>query len=212
MGDLVGRVLKRLGLPPKPLTRSMLASTEPLPFDALVFPGGWYFFDKKERDKIRAFVRHGGGYVGICCGAINACQLGLLPATLVEMSGLGPQPIEPVAGEHPLLQGVARKSVKPWRRYEPFTMVRFNGWPMKLKQGAQMIAAYDVRHKWAAIAVATFGKGRVVAISPHPEGVRFNRGDFHDQQKHRLTYDGFKMGTAPMLGNALRHVCPTSHA
>ena len=209
MHELVASALKKLGFCTRPLTRSMLASTERLLFDVLIFPGGWYFFKDEERRSIRRFVRSGGGYIGICCGAINACKLGLLPATLIEMCGSGPHPIEPVVGEHPILLGVARKSTKPWRRYDPFIMVRHNGWPMKLRKGAQMIAAYDLRHQWAAIAAARFGKGRVVAISPHPEGVQFQRGDFHDRKKCRLNYDGIKMGTAPILANAVRYLCRT---
>ena len=158
---------------------------------------------RPDRRHIRAFVRAGGGFVGICCGKINACQLGLVPADLITMDGLGPTELEPVDGEHPVLNGVAKKSKKPWRKYDPFTMLRYNGWPMLLKGDAHMIAAYDMDRKVAAIASSEYGQGRVVAFSPHPEGATFAAGAFADRDQSILVFDGLAMGTAQMLDNAL---------
>ena len=152
------------------LDREDLRKLKPGDLDAILLPGGWYFFkdDAVIADNIRNFVKAGGGFVGICCGAINACQLGLLNADLYSMYGLGPTDIEPVDGEHPILVGVAKKSPKPWREYEPFLMLRYNGWPMVVKEGAHMIAAYEMHKNLPAIASADYRKGRFVAISPHP--------------------------------------------
>ena len=93
-------------------------------------------------------------------------------------------------GEHPVLVGVAQKSPKAWRQYKPFLMLRYNGWPMVLKEGAHMIAAYDMDKKLAAIAAADYGKGRVVAFRPHPEGATCAPGIFRDrdQASFRVTY------------------------
>lgn len=199
-------VLSHFNYPFRALHRDDLAALNPGDFALLLMPGGWYFFDKQPQtaERIRAFVHAGGGYVGICCGAINAVKLNLLNAEMVSMGGLGPVDIEPVDGEHPVLKDVARKSDKPWRVYNKFTMLRYNGWPMFLKDGAHMIAAYDMDKKVAAIASAEYGAGRVVAFSPHPEGATCAPGIFRDRDNHSMVYDGIAMGTARMLDNAIR--------
>jgi putative intracellular protease/amidase len=182
--------------------------------DVLLFPGGWYFFDNDPEivASVRDFVSSGGGYVGICCGAINAMKLGLLDTDMINMDGMGPCTVEPVDGEHPVLKDVAKKSDKSWRPYDKIQMLRYNGWPMLLKAGAHMIAAYDADKKVAAIACAEYGKGRVVAFSPHPEGATCEPGIFRDRDELPLVYDGIKMGTARMLDNALRWCVRTPHA
>ncbi len=188
------------------IDREDLRALKPGDVDVLLMPGGWYFFKDEPAiaDNLRKFIDAGGGYVGICCGAINACQLGLLNADMYSMYGLGPTEIEPVDGEHPVLRGIVKESPKAWRKWERFTMLRYNGWPMVLKDGAHMIAAYDMDRKLAAIASADYGKGRVVAFSPHPEGATCDPGIFADRDNTPMTYDGIKMGTAQMLDNALK--------
>lgn len=182
-----------------------VAQIKPGDFEVLLCPGGWYFFkDKPERAKaVQTFVREGGGYVGICCGQINACQLGLIPAEMYSLYGIGPTRIEPVDGNHPVLRGIAKKSEKAWRQWDPLIMLRYNGWPMLLREGAHMIAAYDIDKKLAAIAAAQYGKGRAVGFSPHPEGKRCNPGEFEDRDRLSLNYDPLAMNTAPMLDQAL---------
>jgi uncharacterized membrane protein len=199
-------LLSHFNYPFRAYHRDDLAALNPGDVALLLMPGGWYFFDKQPDTaaRIRAFVAAGGGYVGICCGAINAVKLGLLNADLVSMGGLGPVDIEPVDGDHPVLKGVARKSEKAWRAYDKFTMLRYNGWPMFLKEGARMIAAYDMDKAVAAIACADYGQGRVVAFSPHPEGATCAPGIFRDRDKHPMVYDGIAMGTAPLLDNAIQ--------
>ena len=199
-------VLTHFGHPFRTWDRDALRALKPGDADALIFPGGWYFFDKDPEiaGNLRAFVQAGGGYIGICCGAINAVKLGLLNAELISMGGLGPVQIEPVDGRHPILKGVAKKSKKPWRKYDPLLILRYNGWPMLLKDGAHMVAAYDMDKKVAAIACAEYGKGRVAAFSPHPEGATCAPGTFNDRDKLPLVYDGIAMGTAQMLDNAIR--------
>lgn len=187
------------------LDQADLRALEPGALDALLLPGGWYFFkDKLDlAGRLRGFVAAGGGCVGICCGAINLCQLGLLPAEMINMAIMGPAFIEPVDGEHPVWAGVAKKSDKHWRQYERFDILNYNGWPMLLKDGAHMIASYDMDKKVAAIACAEHGQGRVVAFGPHPEGSTCAPGIFRDRDKHPMVYDGIAMGTARLLHNAL---------
>ena len=201
-------VLQHFEYPFLTLDRAYLRRLDPGDVDVLLFPGGWYFFKEPTARRIRAFVRDGGGYVGICCGQINAVKLGLLPAKLFSMHGIGPTWIEPVDGEHPVLRGVVKPCDKPWRKYERIDMLRYNGWPMLLQEGAHMIAAYDMDKELAAIASAEYGKGRVVAFSPHPEGATCKPGVFRDRDRWPMVYDGIAMGTAQMLDNALRFVAP----
>jgi len=111
-------VLQHFGLPFVTLDRVRLRRLTFGEVDVLLFPGGWYFFKETVARRIRAFVRAGGGYVGICCGQINAVKLGLLNAKLYSMSGIGPTWIEPVDGRHPVLRGVVKRSRKKWREYE----------------------------------------------------------------------------------------------
>jgi len=205
-------VLEHYGYRFRGLDPDDLRGLEPGSVDVLLFPGGWYLFVNEEAlqkhadiaARIRSFVEAGGGYVGVCCGAINACYLGLLNADLVKMLGIGPTPIEPVDGKHPVLKGVVKKSKVKWRQWERIDMLRYNGWPMLLRDGAHMIAAYDLDKKVAAIAAARYGCGRVVAFSPHPEGATCAPGVFRDRDRQPVVYDGIAMNTARMLDNALR--------
>lgn len=199
-------VLEHFGYRFRTYDRDDLRALAPGDVHVMLFPGGWYFFREKPEiaDRVREFVRAGGGYIGICCGAINACQLGLVNADLVNMGGMGPVFIEPVDGGHPVLRGVAQRATVKWREWKTIDILRYNGWPMLLKEGAHMIAAYDMDKKVAAIASSEYGKGRVVAFSPHPEGATCAPGIFRDRDKLPVVYDGIAMGTAQMLDNALK--------
>jgi len=80
-----------------------------------------------------------------------------------------------------------------------------DGWPMVIepKGGSTMVAAYDMDKELAAIAAADYGKGRVVAFSPHPEGCIGRPGEFRDRDRLAIAYDPFEMNTAAMLSNAV---------
>lgn len=208
MLDDVFRVLHHFDVPLITYTKDDLAALEPGDVDVLLMPGGWYFFKDEVAKRIRAFVRAGGGYVGICCGQINAVKLGLLNAKTYSMFGIGPTQLEPVDGRHPVLKGVVQKSKAKHREWERIRILRYNGWPMVLRKGAHMIAAYDMDKELAAIAWSEYGKGKVVAFSPHPEGAICKPGLFGDRDSWPMAYDGIEMGTAQMLDNALRFVAP----
>jgi len=183
-----------------------LLQLKPGDIDVLLLSGGWYFFEgsrKKAGKHLCDLVHQGMGAVGICCGQINLCKLGLVPADMTSMSGVGPTDLEPVDGKHPVLRGVAKKSSKSWRTWDNFKILRYNGWLMHPKDGAHMIAAYDLDKKVGAIVSSEPGKGRCVAISPHPEGRQCAPGEFADRDEHALVYDGNAMGTARIIDNAL---------
>jgi putative intracellular protease/amidase len=192
--------------PFRTIDRPDLAGLKAGDFDALLFPGGWYFFDEPTSDRIRTFVREGGGFVGICCGQINACKLGLLPADTYSMLGIGPVGLTVADGEHPVMKDVAKRHEKDLTRWQRLEILRYNGFPMVLKEGANLLASYDLDRKLAAIAWADYGKGRVVAFSPHPEGKTCEPGEFKDRDKWPLVYDPMAMATARLLDNALKFV------
>jgi len=197
-------VLTHFRIPFRTLTKVDVAGIDRDVCDVILLPGGWYFFDDEANERVRAFVKGGGGYVGICCGQINACKLGLIDAKMYSMYGMGPCAITPLVGRHPVLRGVAKrgKDGKGWQRID---MLRYNGWPMVLpeKSDTTMVAAYDRDNELCAIAAADYGKGRVVAFSPHPEGCIGRPGEFRDRDSLPIAYDPFEMNTAPMLRNAV---------
>lgn len=196
------------------LCREELATLKPGEIEVLLLPGGWYFFKDEPfiADKIRAFAQAGGGCIGICCGQINLCQLGLVEADLINQRILGPCIISVVDEAHPIVQDVRREHVNP-DGTSKMDILCYNGWPMLLKPdggSSTMIASYDADKKIAAIAAAQYGKGRVVAFSPHPEGATCAPGIFRDRDRWPMVYDGVAMGTAQLLKNAVEWCAPQS--
>jgi hypothetical protein len=157
--------------------------------DVLVQPGGSGSAQAKKleesgRDKIKQFVKNGGGYVGICAGSYLASSyypwsLHLLNADVVDrehwargrgtvqlkLSSLGQsmldQPndiVECMYHQGPLLAPGHEPGLAP---YEPIaifkTEVAKNGAPPGIMLGT------------TAMARGIYGKGHVVAVSPHPE-------------------------------------------
>jgi putative intracellular protease/amidase len=157
-------------------------------YDVVVFSGGSGGTQAKSlgeagREKVREFVRGGGGYVGICAGAYLACSnfdwgLGILNASTVSskwMRGSGFVETEVTVDGEPVLGQVKDRFlvrynngpiIKPGARadlpaYRPLTLFRTevakNGTPVGVMVNSP------------AQAVSTFGKGRVFISSPHPE-------------------------------------------
>jgi hypothetical protein len=157
-------------------------------YDVVIFSGGSgskeaETIGEQGRENVRKFVRNGGGYVGICAGAYLACSgfswgVGVINAKTVSPKwarGVGPVQMEitPVGKE---VTGLAAQKheikyangpiIKPDTRadlpaYEPLAYFRTelakNGSP----EGVMVNSPAIVR--------ASFGKGRVISSSPHPE-------------------------------------------
>lgn len=157
-------------------------------YDVVVFSGGSGSAQAKSlgetgRERVREFVRNGGGYVGICAGAYLACSnfswgLGILNASTVSNQwrrGSGFVETEITVDGTPILGPV--KGV---------FLVRYNNGPI-LKPGTRAdLPAYKplalfrtevaendtpagVMVHSPAQAAAPFGRGRVFVSSPHPE-------------------------------------------
>jgi putative intracellular protease/amidase len=157
--------------------------------DVLLQPGGSGSAQAKQlqeegRDKIKAFVKKGGGYVGICAGSYLATSyytwsLHLLNADVVDrehwargfgtvelkFSPLGQSMLDqPTATidcayhQGPLLTPGHDPDLPPYEPLATFaTEIAKNGAPKGVMIGT------------TAMARGIYGSGHVVAISPHPE-------------------------------------------
>lgn len=158
-------------------------------FDVVIHPGGSgskqaEALGDEGREKVRDFVAAGNGFVGICAGAYLASaeypwSLNLVDAKVLDRKhwargtgdvelrlspaarkffGIDDELVTIYYGQGPLLSPAANDTIvdyEPLAVYE--TEVAKNGAPTGVMKGT------------TAIARAPFGKGRVVAISPHPE-------------------------------------------
>lgn len=158
-------------------------------FDVLVQPGGSGGAQGRAlgpvgRDAIRAFVKAGGGYVGICGGSYLASDsydwsLGIINTMVVDRAhwnrGHGPVKIALTSGgksllgaafdtlpiiywQGPLMAPKNDPNLPPYTELATFqTEIVKNG------------ASPGVMLGTTAIASAPYGEGRVVVFSPHPE-------------------------------------------
>lgn len=158
-------------------------------FDVVIHPGGSgskqaEALGDEGRQKVRDFVAAGNGFVGICAGAYLASaeypwSLNLVDAKVLDRKhwargtgdvelrlspaarkffGIEDELVTIYYGQGPLLSPAANDAIvdyEPLALYE--TEVAKNGAPTGVMKGT------------TAIARAPFGKGRVIAISPHPE-------------------------------------------
>lgn len=191
-GKGVPRVTELLGktgdIKVTPLTGKEIASGVLTNFDVVMFTGGSgskqaESLGETGRDEVRQFVRGGGGYIGICAGAYLACSgfdwgVGVLNAKTVsdkwargdgnveiEMTAKGAALTSLPAGKRevhyengPIIQPDNQKDIPA---YEPLAFFRTelakNGSP----KGVMINSPALVR--------GTYGKGRVLFSSPHPE-------------------------------------------
>jgi putative intracellular protease/amidase len=157
-------------------------------FDIIIFSGGSGSAQAKAigeagRKKVRQFVEGGGGYLGICAGAYLACArfdwgLGILNAKTVSnkwQRGRGTMQIQ--------LTEPGRNLFGP---VEQNFSIRYANGPIIQPLGRENLPAYQVAALFRteiaehgtpagvmvnspAAVFSTFGKGRVLTISPHSE-------------------------------------------
>lgn len=136
------------------------------------------------REKIRKFVEAGGGYVGICAGAYLATtdytwSLGILNAKVLDRkhwnrgSGEVELSITPdgqqrfaLTADRVLCQYFQGPLLAP---DDKPGLPKFTALATYASEIAKNGAPEGVMKGTTAAAAATFGKGRVIAISPHPE-------------------------------------------
>jgi hypothetical protein len=194
--------------------RDTLKDLKPGDVDVLLLHGGWYGLDRDAGQNqygpqasgphheamaaaVRGFVKAGGGVVGVCCGGFNVVWLGLIEADISRAQGAGLHTLETVQAAHPILhQVIERAAGRTDRDWKPLPVVRVNGPIFFPKQPDQMLMSYDWEHRLGAILAAPFGKGRAVAISPHPELLEHETGG-------GPVPDGELMRVSLLLRNAL---------
>jgi putative intracellular protease/amidase len=157
-------------------------------YDVVVFSGGSastqaVSLGEEGREKVREFVRDGGGYVGICAGAYLACSnftwgLGILNASTVSSKwrrGGGYVEQEITVDGAPILgpvDGVFQVRynngpiIKPGSRadlpaYKPLALFR--------TEVAEHGSPAGIMVNSPAQAASVYGRGRVFISSPHPE-------------------------------------------
>lgn len=158
------------------------------PLDLVIFPGGSGSRQAEGlggdgREVVRRFVENGGGYIGICAGCYLACEnfswsLKILDAKTksskwkrgVKMLDLGLEPdgrnllgakdgtVTVKYANGPVMEPAGSPDLPDYTTLATFkTETAENDTP----KGIQIDSP--------AILTGTFGKGRVVGISPHPE-------------------------------------------
>ncbi len=157
-------------------------------FDVVIFSGGSggaqaAALGEEGREQVRQFVSRGGGYVGICAGAYLACSgfdwgVGVLNAKTIsskwargegnvevefipkvqKLTGFSSAKKEVKYANGPVIKPDDKKGIPPYETVAFFrTELAKNGSP----KGIMVDSPAMVR--------GTYGKGRVLFSSPHPE-------------------------------------------
>lgn len=186
--NLSQRARQLPGASVSPLTPEEIGTRPLAAFDLIVFSGGSGSAQARAigeagRHRVREFVAQGGGYLGVCAGAYLACAgfdwgLGILNARTVSSKwrrGRGQMQLEltpegqavfgPVRDKFtiryangPIIKPLERPDLPPYRVAALFrSEIAQNGTPVGV-----MIDS-------PAVAFASFGRGRVLTISPHSE-------------------------------------------
>ena len=154
-------------------------------FNLICFPGGnmyQYSHDISSggKEKIRTFIRDGGGYVGICGGAYFASEKVIwrgnrLPMTSLNLySGTAQGPVDKIVPypEYGMCQVNIEDVVHPIIEGEKSPMWMLYYWgPALIPADANkvtILARYDAAN-YPAMLCFQYGEGRVFLIGTHPE-------------------------------------------
>ncbi len=194
-GKGVPRVTELLGKDPAAFKVTILKGTDiasgalkNTDYDVVIFTGGSGSkqaagLGEAGKAEVRKFVRNGGGYLGICAGAYLACSgfdwsLGILDARTVSNKwrrGVGDVKIEvlapgPAATGVPAGEQTVRYAngpiIKPAGRDDIADYESLATFRTELAENGSPVGAMVNSPAWAR---GTFGKGRVIISSPHPE-------------------------------------------
>lgn len=157
-------------------------------YDVLIVPGGSASvqantLEDKGLITIRDFVRQGGGYVGFCAGAYLAMgysrdKLDMIAADLVDgehwARGKGIARVELSERGREILGDI--NTVDLYYENGPILSLDTNSWLPQLTvlgtyktEIRDLQEAEPVMHGSPAIVASTYGVGRVMCFSPHPE-------------------------------------------
>lgn len=158
-------------------------------FDVLIHPGGsgsaqGASLEEAGRDSVRAFVRRGGGYLGICAGSYLATSyyswsLNLLNAKVVDSAhwdrGTGPVDVRFSGFGREMFSLAQDTVVIEYRQGALMAPAQVDSLPAYVEAGsfaseiALNGAPTGVMIGTTAFAFSVYHKGRAVAFSPHPE-------------------------------------------
>lgn len=164
---------------------------------AIVVPGGYYLpldWDDKAIKMLSDYVENGGGYVGICLGIFVAQKIGLIKEELEEFPVTGLIPCE-----------IAENNVF---RYSPkkkhITLYHMNGKLLNKSYDLNEITPLIFFGKDVVAGTRSYGKGKVVLFSSHPEGGKFEFGNDY------VILEGTSLGTMDLLLDAIFYVVNNS--
>lgn len=172
-------------------------------FDVIVFPGGSgskqaAAIGDAGREAVREFVKHGGGYVGICAGAYLCSahyewSLDLIDTSVFtgmrEIEGVGRKAMWYRGGATDVEMQLSDAGKRLFAGVPEHVEVRYQNGPIVSPKGNPRLDDYTVL-AWfrsenglyppqkgtmidtPAIVSGAFGRGRVMSISPHPESTR----------------------------------------
>merc|ERR1712048_1467478 len=167
-------------------------------YDVLLMPGGSLYYTSMDQDAIRSFVQNGGGYYGTCAGAYAGCTtVGAHRVTgqidpwnasnVVEPVGTGSDglPIYPDQAGIGLTSARCEFWYQSGRTDNAFTAAgrqafpnqpsvvsidHNNGPAMHPNQATTLATFADGEEQGAASIIGdTYGSGKVILVSPHPE-------------------------------------------
>jgi glutamine amidotransferase-like uncharacterized protein len=174
---------------PKAITAAEIQQGKLSNFQAVMFPGGsgsaqGQKLDKLGREQVRQFVLDGGGYIGICAGAYLASadydwSLHLLDAKVLDRKhwdrGFGTVQLRVSEGNGKHL-GVYDAEIRCYYHQGPLLspanrddLPDFESWAVFDSEVKKKGVPDGIMVGTTAIAASHFGRGRVLAISPHPE-------------------------------------------
>lgn len=163
----VARFLKATERRFESVTKSSFETGELDRFYVLIIPGGYTLrllenLSEASRQSIRSFVENGGGYVGICMGSYVASEIGLVESLAIRMSGEYDVELDVVRPDHPVMKGYGGK-----------VRMSYQNGPEIVPTDAETSLAVFPNHR-SAIVAGSFGNGRIVLFSPHPERSKSN--------------------------------------
>lgn len=196
LADDVKTALKRLSISHLSVNENLIRDGKLRSgFKVLIIPGGYTAtiastLRGKGFNEIRSFISEGGTYIGICAGAYIAAErvevpgrpkgLGVINVSNVRISGMGLVKMFIVKPNHPVVKRCP-KVMKIWYQNGPY---------MLPGEDVDMVARYG--EGYAAIVCSSYGSGRVILFSPHPEG----------NLKHGV--DPERLGTIRLLENSVK--------
>lgn len=159
------------GFERKLIRKDQLLTLDQQEIDVLFLSGGWYRFTEEIYAALRAFVEAGGGVVGSCAGSyLVAGDSGLIPGRVLNNNIRGRVYMEPQQGMHPILRHVVHPCKRHNKRqWERIAMTQHGGPMILLDDRSHTVLSYDTEGEIASLVAADRGKGRAVAIAPHPE-------------------------------------------